>query len=68
MRGRSPTRSWGVFIVARLVPARYLVHGLRGVLLKGSGLALLWPDLVALALFAAAILALATARFQRRVA
>lgn len=54
--------------LARLVPARYLVHGLRGVLLKGSGLALLWPDLVALALFAAAILALATARFQRRVA
>jgi len=54
--------------LARLVPARYLVHGLRGVLLKGSGLALLGPDLVALALFAAAILALATARFKRRVA
>jgi ABC-2 type transport system permease protein len=54
--------------LARLVPARYLVHGLRGVLLKGSGLALLAPDLVALALFAVAILALATARFQRRVA
>ena len=49
--------------LARLVPARYLVHGLRGVLLKGSGLALLGPDLLALALFAAAILALATATF-----
>jgi len=55
-------------LVARLVPARYLVHGLRGVLLKGSGLALLGPDLLALFLFAVAILALATARFQRRVA
>ncbi|HEX7487852.1 MAG TPA: ABC transporter permease [Anaeromyxobacteraceae bacterium] len=54
--------------LARLVPARYLVHGLRGVLLKGSGLGLLAPDLVALVLFAAVILALATARFQRRVA
>ena len=54
--------------LARLVPARYLVHGLRGVLLKGSGLGLLGPDLVALAIFAVAILALATARFQRRVA
>ena len=54
--------------LARLVPARYLVHGLRGVLLKGSGLGLLGPDLVALAIFAAVILALATARFQRRVA
>jgi drug efflux transport system permease protein len=54
--------------LSRLIPARYLVHGLRGVLLKGSGLAQLWPDLVAMALFAVAILALATRRFQRRVA
>lgn len=54
--------------VAALVPARYLVHGLRGILLKGSRAGLLWPDLGALALFAAAVLLLATARFQRRVA
>jgi ABC-2 type transport system permease protein len=51
-----------------VVPARYLVHGLRGVLLKGSGVGLLWPDLAAMAAFAIAILALATARFARRVA
>ncbi|HTT72066.1 MAG TPA: ABC transporter permease [Anaeromyxobacteraceae bacterium] len=55
-------------VISAVIPARYFVHGLRGVLLKGSGLALLWPDLVALALFAAAILAVATARFERRVA
>jgi ABC-2 type transport system permease protein len=55
-------------VISRVVPARYLVHALRGLLLKGSGLELLWPDLIAMALFAAAILALATARFQRRVA
>jgi ABC-2 type transport system permease protein len=54
--------------LSRVIPARYLVHGLRGVLLKGSGLAQLWPDLLAMALFAAAILALATRRFQRRIA
>jgi ABC-2 type transport system permease protein len=54
--------------LSRVIPARYLVHGLRGVLLKGSGLGQLWPDLVAMALFAVAILALATRRFQRRVA
>ncbi|GEJ59008.1 ABC transporter permease [Anaeromyxobacter diazotrophicus] len=54
--------------ISRVVPARYLVHGLRGVLLKGSGVGLVWQDLAAMALFAAAILALATARFQRRVA
>jgi len=50
------------------IPARYLVHGLRGVLLKGSGPALLWPDFLALALFAVAVLGAATARFQRRIA
>ncbi len=54
--------------LSRIVPARYLVHGLRGVLLKGNGLGVLWPDLVAMLLFAAAVIALATARFQRRLA
>jgi len=55
-------------LVSTLVPARYLVHGLRGVLLKGSGFGLVWPDLVAMALFAVAVLLAAVARFQRRVA
>jgi ABC-2 type transport system permease protein len=55
-------------VISRLVPARYLVHGLRGVILKGNGFAQLWPDLAALAVFALAVLALAIARFQRRLA
>jgi ABC-2 type transport system permease protein len=55
-------------LFSSLIPARYLVHALRGLLLKGSGFGLLWPDLLALAIFAVAILAIATARFQRRVA
>jgi len=54
--------------LSRIVPARYLVHGLRGVLLKGNGFAVLWPDLLAQVLFAVAIIALATRRFQRRLA
>jgi ABC-2 type transport system permease protein len=55
-------------VISRVIPARYLVHGLRGVLLKGNGLGVLWPDLVAQIAFAVAILALATARFRRRLA
>jgi ABC-2 type transport system permease protein len=55
-------------LLSRIVPARYLVHALRGILLKGNGLEVLWPDLVALIAFALVILALATARFQRRLA
>jgi ABC-2 type transport system permease protein len=55
-------------LLSRVVPARYLVHALRGVMLKGNGLDVLWPDLLAQVVFAVAILALATARFKRRLA
>jgi ABC-2 type transport system permease protein len=55
-------------LLSSLIPARYLVDGLRGVLLRGNGLDVLWPDLLAMVLFTAAILSLATARFQRRLA
>ncbi|MBI5070932.1 MAG: ABC transporter permease [Deltaproteobacteria bacterium] len=54
--------------LSRVIPARYFVHGLRGILLKGNGLADLWPDLLALVIFAVAILAVSTARFGRRIA
>jgi hypothetical protein len=37
-------------------------------MLKGSGLSILWTDLVALTIFALAILALATTRFRRKLA
>jgi ABC-2 type transport system permease protein len=55
-------------VLSRIIPARYFVHALRGILLKGSGAAELWPDLLALVIFAVGILAVATARFQRRIA
>jgi ABC-2 type transport system permease protein len=55
-------------LLSAAIPARYLVHGVRGVLLKGSGLADLWPDLVAQLVFGLVVLTLATARFRRRVA
>jgi ABC-2 type transport system permease protein len=54
--------------ISRVIPARYLVHGLRGLLLKGNGLAELWPDVLAQVVFAALVIALATVRFQRRLA
>ncbi len=54
--------------LSRVIPARYLVHALRGLLLKGNGLDVLWPDLVAQIAFAVVVLGLATARFQRRLA
>lgn len=55
-------------LLSYLVPARYLIEVLRGVMLKGVGLAVLWPHLLALALFSGLVLFLASARFQRQVA
>jgi ABC-2 type transport system permease protein len=55
-------------LLSRIIPARYLVHGLRGVLLKGNGLDVLWPDLLAMIVFAVVIVALATRKFERRLA
>ena len=59
---------WPLQLLSRIIPARYLVHALRGILLKGNGLAVLWPDLLAVAVFAVVVLALSTTRFPRRLA
>ncbi len=55
-------------LLSYLVPARYLIEVLRGVMLKGVGFGVLWPHLLALLLFAGLVLFLASARFQRQVA
>ncbi|MGA8891321.1 MAG: ABC transporter permease, partial [Anaeromyxobacteraceae bacterium] len=54
--------------LSHVIPARYLVDALRQVLLKGNGFLAIWPDLLAMAIFAVAIVALATRRFARRIA
>jgi ABC-2 type transport system permease protein len=54
--------------LSNVVPARYFVHALRAVLLKGAGPSLVWPDLAAMAAFAFVIVTLATLRFRRTVA
>ena len=51
-----------------VVPARYLVHALRTLMLKGGGFQVIALDLFALLAFAVVILALATLRFKRRLA
>src|SRR6185312_4688664 len=54
-------------LLSTLIPARYFVGTLRGVLLRGNGFTELWPQLVALTLFAALMLVAAMGRFQRRL-
>ena len=52
--------------ITTIVPARYFLVALRGVVLKGLSLPELWQPVGALALYAFAVLALSSARLARR--
>ena len=52
-------------LVTHAVPARYFLVALRGVLLKGSAIGQLLPQLGALTLYAVAMLSLASARLAK---
>jgi ABC-2 type transport system permease protein len=54
--------------LSRVVPARYYVSALRGVMLRGNGVAELWPEALLLSAFGAVMLGLSTARFKRTIA
>ena len=53
-------------LVTYAVPARYFLIALRGVVLKGAGVAAFAVDLAALAAFAVVVLALASVRLHRQ--
>jgi ABC-2 type transport system permease protein len=52
-------------VITHAVPARYFLVILRGILLKGVGVQVLWQDVAALAAFSLIVLALASARLRR---
>jgi ABC-2 type transport system permease protein len=54
--------------ITRILPARYYVSILKKIFLKGTPTALLYADLVPLALFAFVLTLLATASFHKRLA
>jgi drug efflux transport system permease protein len=51
--------------VTYVVPARYFLVVLRSIVLKGAGLSVFWVDLVALGVYAALMLTLASRRLRR---
>jgi ABC-2 type transport system permease protein len=51
--------------IGLLLPLTYFLKVLRGILLKGVGIASLWREVAALATFAAVLVALAVARFRK---
>jgi ABC-2 type transport system permease protein len=63
-----PIRSMpaAIQVLTYVVPARYFLVALRGVILKGSGLGPYWHDVLFLALFATVVLGIAYVRLTRR--
>lgn len=56
----------GLQYVSAVVPARHFLVALRGIVLKGLGLADVWPSIVALVLYGMVVLGLSAARLARR--
>ncbi len=54
-----------VQLITRVVPARYFVASLRSVVLKGAGIEVVWPNLLALVIFASVMLGLSSLRLRR---
>jgi ABC-2 type transport system permease protein len=62
-----PIANMPVFLqyVTYIVPARYYLSALRGIVLKGVGVAEIWPQVGALLVFATLVLGLASVRLAR---
>jgi len=63
-----PIASMPTFLrgVTYIVPARYFLIALRGIVLKGTGLTTIWPQLVSLAIYSTVVLLLASLRLRRQ--
>jgi ABC-type multidrug transport system permease subunit len=52
---------WATFVI----PVTYFIEVLRGIILRGAGLADLWPHVLGLGVCCVAILTLSLARFRK---
>jgi ABC-2 type transport system permease protein len=52
-------------VVTYVIPARYFIVALRGIVLKGAEIAAFWQDILALAIFAVVMLTLASVRLSK---
>jgi ABC-2 type transport system permease protein len=50
-----------------LNPIRYFIEIVRGIFLKGAGVSVLWPQMVALTVYGITVLSLSAARFQKKL-
>jgi drug efflux transport system permease protein len=56
-----------VQVITYAIPVRYYANIIRGVFLRGSGLAVLWPEALTLAVMGIALLAIASLRFRKKL-
>ena len=63
--GESPLLPAAIQPLTYLVPLRYFIVIVRGIFLKGVGVAVLWPHILALGAWGLAILMLAVARSRK---
>ncbi len=54
--------------ISYVLPLRYFYEIIRGIFLRGAGLDVLWPQVIALAVFGFGILALSSFRFHKKLA
>lgn len=57
---------WIIRQMGLLVPLTYFIEILRGIMLKGVGLAVLWPTVLPLAIYSVIVFALSAWLFQKR--
>jgi ABC-2 type transport system permease protein len=50
-----------------LNPLRYFMEIVRGIFLKGTGMSVLWPQMLALAVYGVAVMTLSAMRFHKRL-
>jgi ABC-2 type transport system permease protein len=53
--------------ITYLIPIRYFLVIVRGIFLKGSGLNVLWPQVLVLFIFGVSLLTLSSLRFRKRI-
>ena len=51
--------------ISYAIPLRYFLIIVRGIILKGVGAGALWPEIIALTLFAAVVMGAAALRFRK---
>jgi ABC-2 type transport system permease protein len=56
-----------IYWLSFAIPVTYYVQILRGIILRGAGLWALWPQTLALAGFAVALVSLSSLRFKKRI-